>query len=266
MNVVDVWNGRRAGALRRALRLTNEGFAEKLGAATRTVAKWAQNPDAELTPDLQLALDTMLENAGERAQSRFALLLGEDGPRQGGRTAETAVLDPVVEQRIRDDLHINAAIDWLAKQSTLSPGEIRREVTSTLQTLDHDALRERGHRRGQVGQEGIATALQQYYAGALKPYGTYSARVGASHTAQTSLFTRPEWIDLRCHLVAENDAITLDATTPALPSRTSTSGFTTQLPAESRRPWPPTLGWSTHPYTAFWRSHRSRGSWRDGSE
>jgi DNA-binding transcriptional regulator YiaG len=56
VEVVDVWTGRRASALRTALRLTNETFADQLGTAVRTVAKWNSQADLVPTPELQRAL------------------------------------------------------------------------------------------------------------------------------------------------------------------------------------------------------------------
>ena len=38
MEVIASWTGRHADALRQALRMTNESFAEHLGVAVRTVA------------------------------------------------------------------------------------------------------------------------------------------------------------------------------------------------------------------------------------
>jgi 8-oxo-dGTP diphosphatase len=54
--------------------MTNEGFAERLGVNVRTVAGW--HADAEIVPraEIQAALDTTLERAGEAVQRRFALL------------------------------------------------------------------------------------------------------------------------------------------------------------------------------------------------
>ncbi|MEU5878120.1 hypothetical protein [Spirillospora sp. NPDC047279] len=75
--IVDLWTGRHAAALCTALRLTNEGFAEHLGTAVRTVAKWKARPDTVLTMELQQALDTSLAHACRDAQIRFALLLGK---------------------------------------------------------------------------------------------------------------------------------------------------------------------------------------------
>src|SRR5829696_7720385 len=80
MQVVDTWTGRHASALRRALRLTNEGLAEQLGTAVRTVAKWNADPALVPTPELQRALDTMLSQTPEDGRTRFALLLAADLP------------------------------------------------------------------------------------------------------------------------------------------------------------------------------------------
>ena len=57
--VVTVWSGREAKALRIGLRMTIEAFAEHLGVAVRTVAKWeAQGPKIVPTAAIQEVLDT----------------------------------------------------------------------------------------------------------------------------------------------------------------------------------------------------------------
>jgi transcriptional regulator with XRE-family HTH domain len=73
VDVVDVWTGRRASALRAALRLTNEAFATYLGASVRTVAYWESRPDTVLSPSMQEALDTAFSRASEDARQRFAI-------------------------------------------------------------------------------------------------------------------------------------------------------------------------------------------------
>ena len=72
MDVIDIWTGRHANALLKALRLTNEGFADRLGIAVRTVAKWNAHPELEPTPEIQQALDTLLYQAPDAAKARFA--------------------------------------------------------------------------------------------------------------------------------------------------------------------------------------------------
>jgi tetratricopeptide (TPR) repeat protein len=75
--VVGQWTGQEASALRYALRLTIRDFAEHLGVAERTVAKWEAGGSA-MVPVLvmQAALDTVLERASDEAKGRFGMLLG----------------------------------------------------------------------------------------------------------------------------------------------------------------------------------------------
>jgi len=81
MTVIDQWTGRHAHALRAAMRLTNEAFAEHLGVAPRTIAKWRERPEMVPSPQLQEALDTSLNLATQETLARFTANLGvEDRP------------------------------------------------------------------------------------------------------------------------------------------------------------------------------------------
>lgn len=76
MLVVGRWTGREAQALRYALRMTFDEFAEHLGVARRTVAKWmAEGADIVPLLVLQEALDTALDRASDQAKRRFTSLL-----------------------------------------------------------------------------------------------------------------------------------------------------------------------------------------------
>ncbi|MGH3898808.1 MAG: helix-turn-helix domain-containing protein, partial [Pseudonocardiaceae bacterium] len=79
MEPVQLWTGRTACALQAALRMTNESFAAHLGTAARTVATWHQKPERVPNPEMQQALDTTLERAGEGARARFAKNLADTG-------------------------------------------------------------------------------------------------------------------------------------------------------------------------------------------
>ena len=69
--VVTVWTGREARALRIALRMTIEVFAEHLGVGVRTVAKWeARGLKIVPVPTMQEALDTALERAAPAQRAR----------------------------------------------------------------------------------------------------------------------------------------------------------------------------------------------------
>jgi len=78
MTVIEQWTGRHAHALRSALRLTNEAFADQLGVSPRTVTKWRERPEMVPSQHLQGALDTSLNQASPDARVRFAATLGLD--------------------------------------------------------------------------------------------------------------------------------------------------------------------------------------------
>ncbi|MGL5863574.1 MAG: helix-turn-helix domain-containing protein, partial [Phycicoccus sp.] len=66
--VIQRWTGAEAKRLRVALRLSIEGFAERLGVSSRTVSKWeARGETLTPRPDTQAMLDTLLSwaDAGE---------------------------------------------------------------------------------------------------------------------------------------------------------------------------------------------------------
>jgi DNA-binding transcriptional regulator YiaG len=77
MDVVTSWTGARADALRQALRMTKEAFAERLPVAVRTVAYWRERPGSVPQPAIQEALDTMLAQAPELARAQFRLIVAE---------------------------------------------------------------------------------------------------------------------------------------------------------------------------------------------
>ena len=80
MIVVGQWTGQEASALRQALRMTIPEFAERLGVAGRTVAKWEAHGSAIVpVPVMQAVLDTVLARAAEEAKSRFGMLLAAQG-------------------------------------------------------------------------------------------------------------------------------------------------------------------------------------------
>lgn len=68
---VETWTGKHATELRRALRMSKEGYAAHLGVAVGTVSYWARHPDAVCTPVIQQTLDTALARADEDARERF---------------------------------------------------------------------------------------------------------------------------------------------------------------------------------------------------
>ena len=70
---VGQWTGLEAKALRAALRMTIQDFADYLGMGTRTIAKWeARGSGIQPKAQTQSILDTALAKASHDAQVRFA--------------------------------------------------------------------------------------------------------------------------------------------------------------------------------------------------
>lgn len=90
VDAVASWNAGRADALRCALRMTNEQFAEHLGISVRTVAYWRKKPDMIPLPATQEILDAALAEASAQVTAQFWLLLDE-GPaeRESGHQASS---------------------------------------------------------------------------------------------------------------------------------------------------------------------------------
>ncbi|MFH0244432.1 hypothetical protein ACGRHY_18910 [Streptomyces sp. HK10] len=110
MELVLQWTGRHAAALQRALRMSNERFAEHLGVAVRTVAGWRARPDIVPRGELQDVLDTALEQAPEASRQRFALLLeaapapAAEPPAEGGGVVPALVAEVALLQARVDHL------------------------------------------------------------------------------------------------------------------------------------------------------------------
>ncbi len=57
VQVITRWTGGQADALRQALRMTNESYAEHLGVAVRTIAYWRKRPEIIPLSAIQETLD-----------------------------------------------------------------------------------------------------------------------------------------------------------------------------------------------------------------
>jgi hypothetical protein len=206
VDVIDVWTGHHANALRRALRLTNEAFAHALGTAVRTVAKWSAEPDIVPVPELQHALDTMLQRAPDDARNRFQLLANSAGDRyadwSGADSGDTASI-----LRLDHDPAVGQILSWIDDRSGWSAGEARRRTSHQLRVIDRRSMLDRSDRRDRVDRASLTDALLAYY----NTQATYQARC-SEELITTSILTKPGWIDLRMPLVPGRDHIQLDPT------------------------------------------------------
>lgn len=154
MDVVSSWNGKSACALQEALRLTNEAFAALFPVATRTVASWHADPSIEPRPDIQAALDTMYERAGEAVRQRFVIL---SRPAEPAATAQALRVAIAVVVRGPDVLLVcrrgSDSITWQFPAGIVKPGT-SPEAVATQETL---------------GETGVHCAVRRTLGGRLHP-------------------------------------------------------------------------------------------------
>jgi hypothetical protein len=190
--VVAEWTGKTATALRAALRLTIDQFAQQLGTASRTVAKWSSDPKLVPVTELQRALDTTLRQAPVEAQERFAHLALRHEPHA---PTHPVAFDgdhgpSAAELRVSHDPEIRQCLDWIDTHAGWKPGEASRQLMAAGPHPDRP--------RTVTGRAEVARALAEYYRPA-GDYLRYTARVD-DERIETSVLTRPEWTDLRLPL------------------------------------------------------------------
>ncbi|WP_432019671.1 hypothetical protein [Streptomyces sp. 1222.5] len=203
MDVIDTWTGQHASALKRALRETNEGFADRLGTSVRTVAGWSANPQLVPTAEIQRALDTLLYQAAGDAKARFALLVGSRRPESTNRT--TTHHQTPAQQRLAEDPHIAAALAWLESSFNWAPGTARERVADELAALDSNAIKAQTHRISQVTREQTAEATRRYYRAGFGQWRPYKAQVAGRENA-TTILSQDAWLDLAQPVGSGQDA------------------------------------------------------------
>ncbi|MFD3380730.1 MULTISPECIES: helix-turn-helix domain-containing protein [unclassified Streptomyces] len=118
---VRQWTGREASVLRAALRMSMRAFAEHLGVALRTVAKWESlGAETQPRPDTQAILDTALAHADAAAHARFEAVLFPE--RKSVRPADYETWTEDIERAVvcvsRQDFPFAATLlnRWLASR------------------------------------------------------------------------------------------------------------------------------------------------------
>jgi hypothetical protein len=221
VEIVQLWTGRSANALRQALRQTNEAMAQHLGTAVRTIAKWNAEPDLVPVTEMQRVLDTALFQASEEDQARFAYFMAqgpdaEDSTAQPARVHTRQIRESAspfaasAELRLCHDPVVAEALDWLDERAGWREGEAETRARMHLQDFDIQQLRNRARKRNRVPRDAIARTLARYYDVSASGWSTYGARFG-TRSIRTSVITRPGWLDLGVVLGSGNDRLELDA-------------------------------------------------------
>lgn len=143
MDPAQEWTGHTATALRKALRMTVDRFATRLGVAPRTVANWAAHPEMIPRVSVQDALDDLLGQAPPGTRQRFEELASgsENGPAGHAQALRVAISvvthnhDVLLVKR-RDD---GAGISWQFPAGVIKPGA-RAEDVAVRETLSETGI------------------------------------------------------------------------------------------------------------------------------
>jgi 8-oxo-dGTP diphosphatase len=103
--------------------MTNDGFADHLGVAVRTVASWHASPDIIPRTEIQSALDTAHERSPASVRHRFSLLV-----RPSPAASEAQALRVAIAVVTRDDEVLlvcrrgSDALTWQFPAGVVKPG------------------------------------------------------------------------------------------------------------------------------------------------
>lgn len=150
MTSVVEWTTREADALRAALRLTNEEFAEQLGVSARSVALWRKGSNGVISLQIQRIFDTVLEQATESQRARFAQLAG---------LGEAAGMRDAMRSRLDVATNLHSALAWL--QSGEDDDAAARVLAAAARV---DAAAGPRWRMAETDRSAVAQRLHQYYA------------------------------------------------------------------------------------------------------
>lgn len=131
MIAVEIWTGRHALMLRKAMRYSQRDFAEHLGISLRNIARWEELLD-EVTPrtETQQILDTALRQASEDVRQRFAVLVapvtageGVDGTELGSRVAQPSATIVINESNSDGitEIYDRLLVDYAALDNAAGP-------------------------------------------------------------------------------------------------------------------------------------------------
>ncbi|GHF44506.1 DNA-binding XRE family transcriptional regulator [Amycolatopsis bartoniae] len=176
-------------AARKAAGYTQEQLAAALNVDRSTVIRWEAGDYSPL-PYLRPKLARLLRQTPEQLRS-----LIDDDP-----GAMPGTLSPDVE----------AACIWLDDRLNWKPGTSAQRVTARLPRTRRE-LPIRQALRARVERSDVVAALRGYY-GTDADYSLYTAHFGGQ-ALETSILTRPEWLNLDIPLDETTDALTLVSAT-----------------------------------------------------
>ena len=202
--VIVRWTGRHATALKHALRMSSEAFAERLGVGARTVAQWSRQPEIVPEPEMQAALDRLLSRSDDAAQTRFELMVYGRSSRIGAPPETVAT-----------DITTDGLLDWVDLHAGQPSGTARAQLLDELARMTPLAARQKAAQRAHIARSAVAASIHAIYRPSSDQHHLYVGRFGTT-TAATSILTKPEWTELALSLGAGHDSLT-PTSDPAMP-------------------------------------------------
>jgi transcriptional regulator with XRE-family HTH domain len=157
MAVIARWTGREARMLRQAMRLTVRDFAEDLGVNPRTVSRWESAGDPHTpVPELQQALDTLLDRATDGDRQRFLSATPvnpQDDEELGGTGSQglsVALARSISTNLNGPDAHAGGDLEVDAEASLVSDMATRMVLAGKSNRLSPEELNRLAHLAGNV--------------------------------------------------------------------------------------------------------------------
>ncbi len=191
MTSVVEWTSQEADALRAALRLTNEEFAEQLGVSTRSVALWRKGSGGAISLQIQRIFDTVLESATDSQRERFAQLAGLGQATSSGDQ---------LRSRLDAATNLHSALGWLqgGRDEDAAAGVLAAAARI-------DAAAGPRWRVAEIDRSAVAHRLHQYYADGFDGHRPVCVELGDVNIDLTIL-SAAEWLSNPADLHAEEAA------------------------------------------------------------
>jgi hypothetical protein len=205
--VILEWTPADALHLQRALRMTNEAFAERLGAAVRTVAKWHANAEMTLKLEMQQALDVLLEQSPDAAQERFWAWRERAVESRDADIGEW-------RSRLAQAQHLHGPLAWLRAYAE-DDATLEETVAAHAARLRADQVPQRGHvDDADPGRTGVEH-LQQFYREGVGRHAFLEV-VLDGRPLSTSMLTTSQWLGARAELADDDGRFGYDPTPPPI--------------------------------------------------
>jgi 8-oxo-dGTP pyrophosphatase MutT (NUDIX family)/DNA-binding XRE family transcriptional regulator len=139
--VIDQWTGRHATALQAAMRMSQDEMAALIGVSKRTIAAWSERPEIVIRPELQRALDTAYERAGEPVKLRFVRQLKAEDDTEVAEAGSATALTVAIAVVVNDDevllvcrREVEPGLEWQFPAGVVKPAA-KPAIVATRETL-----------------------------------------------------------------------------------------------------------------------------------